>query len=97
MEAGKTPEMFVSSKTFRQKCVKNPEHGKMLQYAIDDLDFKQKLIAEKSSRVFKTGASLIPDLNVLVERMRKMTDDRYIYMTYMLPKTSEYFTPYSLK
>lgn len=45
----------------------------------------------------KTGASLIPDLNVTVERMRNMPDDRFIYLTYMLPKTSEYFTPYSLQ
>lgn len=86
-------EMFVSSKTFHPKCVKNPKPEKVFQFADDDLEF----IAQKSSHVFKTGASLIPDLNILVERMRQMPDDRYIYMTYMLPKTSEYFTPYSLK
>lgn len=45
----------------------------------------------------KTGASLIPDLNIIIERMRNMPDDRFIYLTYMLPKTSEYFTPYSLQ
>lgn len=51
----------------------------------------------ESTYTIKTGASLIPDLNVIVERMRKMPDDRFIYLNYMLPKTSEYFTPYSLK
>ena len=49
-----------------------------------------------STGSMKTGASLIPDLNVIIERMRNMPDDRFIYLTYMLPKTSEYFTPYSL-
>lgn len=44
----------------------------------------------------KTGASLIPDLNVLVEKMAKKEDDSFIYMAYMLSKKSEYFTPYSL-
>uniref|UniRef100_A0A1B0FG22 AAA+ ATPase domain-containing protein n=1 Tax=Glossina morsitans morsitans TaxID=37546 RepID=A0A1B0FG22_GLOMM len=51
----------------------------------------------ESTYTIKTGASLIPDLNVIVERMRNMPDDRFIYLNYMLPKTSEYFTPYSLK
>lgn len=56
-------------------------------------------ISEKRSTTgsIKTGASLIPDLNVTIERMRNMPDDRFIYLTYMLPKTSEYFTPYSLQ
>uniref|UniRef100_A0A1A9V6M7 AAA+ ATPase domain-containing protein n=1 Tax=Glossina austeni TaxID=7395 RepID=A0A1A9V6M7_GLOAU len=53
--------------------------------------------ALESAYSIKTGASLIPDLNVIVERMRNMPDDRFIYLNYMLPKTSEYFTPYSLK
>ncbi|XP_075157385.1 dynein heavy chain at 16F [Haematobia irritans] len=50
-----------------------------------------------SEEGIKTGASLIPDLNILVERMRSMDDDSFIYLAYMLPKTSEYFTPYSLR
>ncbi|XP_018800561.1 PREDICTED: dynein heavy chain 6, axonemal [Bactrocera latifrons] len=44
----------------------------------------------------KTGASLIPDLNKLINRAREYPDDRFIYLTYMLSKSSEYFTPYSL-
>lgn len=68
----------------------------------DDKEKKQKLDDEilkqhRSEEGIKTGASLIPDLNLLVERMRSMPDDRFIYLTYMLPKTSEYFTPYSLQ
>lgn len=58
---------------------------------------KPKYSQEASSSSIKTGASLIPDLNVIVERMRNMPDDRFIYLGYMLPKSSEYFTPYSLK
>lgn len=88
--------MFVSRKTFHQKCVKIEERDRFL-FDIDDLNEAHKHITMRSSGVFKTGASLIPDLNVLVERMRQMPDDRFIYMAYMLPKTSEYFTPYSLK
>ncbi|KAL7743998.1 hypothetical protein ACLKA6_001232 [Drosophila palustris] len=45
----------------------------------------------------KTGASLIPDLNLIINRMRNMKDDSYVYLDYMLPKDSEYFTPYSLR
>ncbi|KAH8299235.1 hypothetical protein KR044_006570, partial [Drosophila immigrans] len=45
----------------------------------------------------KTGASLIPDLNVIINRMRSMKDDSYVYLDYMLPKDSEFFTPYSLR
>ncbi|XP_073833430.1 dynein heavy chain at 16F isoform X2 [Musca autumnalis] len=63
-------------------------------------DKKPKLDEQKnnnSDEGIKTGASLIPDLNILVERMRSQKDDSFIYLTYMLPKTSEYFTPYSLK
>lgn len=44
----------------------------------------------------KTGASLIPDLNELINRAREYPDDRFVYLTYMLSKSSEYFTPYSL-
>ncbi|ALC49870.1 Dhc16F [Drosophila busckii] len=44
-----------------------------------------------------TGASLIPDLNLVIERMRSTKDDSYVYLDYMLPKESEYFTPYSLR
>ncbi|XP_037937177.1 dynein heavy chain 6, axonemal [Teleopsis dalmanni] len=43
-----------------------------------------------------TAASLIPDLNILVERMAKMKDDSFIYISYMLPSSDKYFTPYSL-
>ncbi|XP_032594376.1 dynein axonemal heavy chain 6 [Drosophila grimshawi] len=45
----------------------------------------------------KTGASLIPDLNLVINRMRSKKDDSYVYLDYMLPKDSEYFTPYSLR
>ncbi|KAH8387117.1 hypothetical protein KR093_004852, partial [Drosophila rubida] len=45
----------------------------------------------------KTGASLIPDLNLIINRMRNMKDDSYVYLDYMLPKDSEFFTPYSLR
>lgn len=89
--------MFVSRKTFQQKCKKAEEKDKAIHFETDDFDITQKRLGEKRSTIFKTGASLIPDLNILVERMRQMTDDRFIYMAYMLPKTSEYFTPYSLK
>ncbi|EDW82538.1 uncharacterized protein Dwil_GK25078 [Drosophila willistoni] len=44
-----------------------------------------------------TGASLIPDLNLIINRMREMPDDSFVYMNYMLPHDSEYFTPYSLR
>uniref|UniRef100_A0A1I8P355 AAA+ ATPase domain-containing protein n=1 Tax=Stomoxys calcitrans TaxID=35570 RepID=A0A1I8P355_STOCA len=58
---------------------------------------KEKPPSEQGSKKgFKPRTQLIPDLNVLVERMRAMQDDRFIYLSYMLPKTSEYFTPYSL-
>lgn len=56
-------------------------------------------IDNKTSRptvAMKTGASLIPDLNKLINRAREYPDDRFIYLTYMLSKSSEYFTPYSL-
>lgn len=49
-----------------------------------------------STHTMKTGASLIPDLNKLINRVREYPDDRFIYLTYMLSKSSEYFTPYSL-
>ncbi|TDG42323.1 hypothetical protein AWZ03_011259 [Drosophila navojoa] len=45
----------------------------------------------------KTGASLIPDLNLVINRMRSMKDDSFVYLDYMLPKDSEFFTPYSLR
>lgn len=45
----------------------------------------------------KTGASLIPDLNLIINRMRNMKDDSFVYLDYMLPKDSEFFTPYSLR
>ncbi|XP_030378328.1 dynein heavy chain 6, axonemal [Scaptodrosophila lebanonensis] len=44
-----------------------------------------------------TGASLIPDLNVIINRMRAKKDDSFVYMDYMLPTDSEFFTPYSLR
>lgn len=45
----------------------------------------------------KTGASMIPNLNLVINRMRAMPDDSYVYLDYMLPNNSEYFTPYSLR
>ncbi|XP_043065698.2 dynein axonemal heavy chain 6 [Drosophila bipectinata] len=50
-----------------------------------------------SSTKITTGASLIPDLNLVINRMRNMPDDSFVYMDYMLPHDSEYFTPYSLR
>lgn len=52
---------------------------------------------EESNLKMKTGASLIPDLNLVINRMREMPDDSYVYLDYMLPKDSEFFTPYSLR
>ncbi|XP_017121821.1 dynein heavy chain 6, axonemal [Drosophila elegans] len=50
-----------------------------------------------STTKITTGASLIPDLNLIINRMRNMPDDTFVYMDYMLPHDSEYFTPYSLR
>jgi len=50
-----------------------------------------------STTKITTGASLIPDLNLIINRMRAMPDDSFVYMDYMLPHDSEYFTPYSLR
>lgn len=50
-----------------------------------------------STTKITTGASLIPDLNLIINRMRNMPDDSFVYMDYMLPHDSEYFTPYSLR
>ncbi|XP_060664252.1 LOW QUALITY PROTEIN: dynein axonemal heavy chain 6 [Drosophila nasuta] len=55
-----------------------------------------KLGADNTLQI-KTGASLIPDLNLIINRMRNMKDDSYVYLDYMLPKDSEFFTPYSLR
>lgn len=54
-------------------------------------------VHDKSDLKMKTGASLIPNLNLVINRMRSMPDDSYVYLDYMLPKDSEYFTPYSLR
>ncbi|BFG02702.1 dynein heavy chain 6 axonemal [Drosophila madeirensis] len=53
----------------------------------------------RSSSTIKitTGASLIPNLNLVIDRIRANEDDSYVYMVYMLPYDSEYFTPYSLR
>ncbi|XP_030566728.1 dynein heavy chain 6, axonemal [Drosophila novamexicana] len=59
-------------------------------------DRPTKFIEDDSLKI-KTGASLIPDLNLIINRMRNMKDDSYVYLDYMLPKHSEYFTPYSLR
>lgn len=53
--------------------------------------------ADEPNLKMKTGASLIPDLNLVINRMREMPDDSYVYLDYMLPKDSEFFTPYSLR
>lgn len=40
----------------------------------------------------------LPDLNALIDnKIKKFTDDSFIYLNYTVPKHSEYFTPYSLK
>lgn len=54
-------------------------------------------VEDKGDLKMKTGASLIPDLNLVINRMRNMPDDSYVYLDYMLPKESEFFTPYSLR
>lgn len=62
-------------------------------------EFKGRMssVANKGNLQMKTGASLIPNLNLVINRMRNMPDDSYVYLDYMLPKDSEFFTPYSLR
>ncbi|XP_001354829.2 dynein heavy chain 6, axonemal [Drosophila pseudoobscura] len=50
-----------------------------------------------STTKITTGASLIPNLNLVINRMRARQDDAFVYMDYMLPHDSEFFTPYSLR
>ncbi|KAH8363782.1 hypothetical protein KR200_006735, partial [Drosophila serrata] len=84
---------------YHQKHQKN-----MKSYLKNRLNFHSKGSSPQSAKSrnpstskITTGASLIPDLNLVINRMRTNTDDSFVYMDYMLPHDSELFTPYSLR
>ncbi|CAD7077293.1 unnamed protein product [Hermetia illucens] len=72
---------------------------KQIKLHLDETKLQESIDAKKMEQV-KTTKKLPPpttDLNKLIEeKVSKFTDDSFVYLTYTVPKSSEYFTPYSL-
>lgn len=93
------PSEGSAGATGADRAGKQKQHGKLRLNVQNKTGASPARDKSRNSSATKitTGASLIPDLNLVINRMRVMKDDSFVYMDYMLPHDSELFTPYSLR
>uniref|UniRef100_A0A336LHG4 CSON012522 protein n=1 Tax=Culicoides sonorensis TaxID=179676 RepID=A0A336LHG4_CULSO len=92
-------ESESSKLTFEQHSEEDPEvaraRRKRVKARYQLASFSRSLRHSFASPQQKTLP--VVNLKVLVnERIRKLEDNSFVYMTYVHPKTSEFFTPYTL-